>query len=116
MKLYHRRNRAAFWGALFCILCSNALAVVLQFFKGDVLDHAIAGELQETIRYGSLLISFILGEVLFYYFYRRCSAKYAVGCTRLLKRDIFNSILHRSYIDFTARPQGEYIAKLTMES
>ena len=116
MKLYHRRNRAAFWGALFCILCSNALAVVLQFFKGDVLDHAIAGELQETIRYGSLLISFILGEVLFYYFYRRCSAKYAVGCTRLLKRDIFNSILHRSYIDFKARPQGEYIAKLTSEA
>ena len=67
MKRYHQRNRAAFFGALFCILSSNALAVVLQFFKGDVLDHAIAGEISTTIHYVLLLFSFILGEVLLYY-------------------------------------------------
>ena len=81
MKKYQKRNRAAFSGALFCILSSNTFAVVLQFFKGDVLDHAIAGEISTTIKYALLLISCILSEVLFYYLYRLCSAKYVAGCT-----------------------------------
>ena len=60
MKKYQKRNRAAFSGALFCMLSSNTFAVVLQFFKGDVLDHAIAGEISTTIKYALLLISCIL--------------------------------------------------------
>ncbi len=116
MKKYHQRNGAAFCGALFCILSSNTLAVVLQFFKGDVLDHAIAGEINTTIRYALLLILFILGEVLFFYLYKRCSTKYVVGCTRLLKEDIFNSIIGRSYVDYKKRQEGEYISRLTNEA
>ena len=116
MKRYHQRNRAAFFGTLLCILSSNAFAVVLQFFKGDVLDHAIAGEISTTIHYVLLLFSFILGEVLLYYLYKRCSAKYVVGCVRLLKWDIFDSILRRSYVTFMSRQQGEYMAKLTHEA
>ncbi|MBR4906384.1 MAG: ABC transporter ATP-binding protein [Clostridia bacterium] len=116
MKQYHKRNRAAFFGTLFCILLSNAFAVVLQFFKGDVLDYAVAGEIHATVKYILLLISFILGEVLFFYLYKRCTARYVVGCARLLKRDVFESILHRSYTDYKARQQGEYIAKLTNEA
>ena len=116
MKNYLKRNRAAFFGALFCILLSNAFAVVLQFFKGDVLDHAVAGEIHTTVRYMLLLISFILGEVLFFYLYKRCTARYVVGCTRLLKRDIFDSILRRPYTEYKERQQGEYIAKLTNEA
>ena len=116
MKKYQKRNRAAFSGALFCILSSNTFAVVLQFFKGDVLDHAIAGEISTTIKYALLLISCILSEVLFYYLYRLCSAKYVAGCTRLLKQDIFCSILDRSYVDYKKRQQGEYIAKLANEA
>ena len=116
MKKYQKRNRAAFSGALFCILSSNTFAVVLQFFKGDVLDHAIAGEISTTIKYALLLISCILSEVLFYCLYRLCSAKYVAGCTRLLKQDIFCSILDRSYVDYKKRQQGEYIAKLANEA
>ena len=116
MKQYHKRNRAAFFGALFCILLSNTFAVVLQFFKGDVLDHAVAGEIHTTVRYMLLLISFILGEVLFFYLYKRCAARYVVGCTRLLRRDVFESILHRPYTEYRERQQGEYIAKLTNEA
>ena len=116
MKNYHKRNRAAFFGALFCILLSNAFAVVLQFFKGDVLDHAVAGEIHTTVRYMLLLISFILGEVLFFYLYKRCTARYVVGCTRLLRRDVFESILRRPYTEYRERQQGEYIAKLTNEA
>lgn len=116
MKKYHQRHRAAFFGALVCILSSNIFAVVLQFFKGDVLDYAIAGEFHATLRYALLLLSFIAGEVLFYYLYKRCSARYVAGCTQLLKQDIFESILRRSYVSFRKRPQGEYIAMLTNEA
>lgn len=116
MRTYQKRNRAAFFGALVCILCSNTFAVVLQFFKGDVLDYAIAGEIRTTIKYVLLLNSFILGEVLFYYLYKRCSAKYVTGCTRMLKRDVFESILRRSYVDYKLQQQGEYLARLTNDA
>ena len=116
MKKYQKHNSAYFVGALVCILISTVFAVVLQFFKGDVLDHAIAGETQATIKYAVLLIAFILGEVLFYFGYRQFSARFVVGSTKLLKRDIFESIIKRSYVDYKLLPQGEYIAKYTNEA
>lgn len=116
MKKYKRHNRTHFIWALVCILISTAFAVVLQFFKGDVLDYAIAGEGQKTIKYAILLIVFIICEVLFYFCYKQFSARFVVGCTRLLKRDIFKSILKRGYVDYKKCPQGEYIAKYTNEA
>lgn len=113
MKEYQRRNRAVFIGALICIFISNGLAVTLQFFKGDVLDRAISGEIGATIKYAFLLVSFILGECLFYFLYRRFTARYVVGCTKLLKRHIFGSILRRDFISYQEHQRGEYIAKLT---
>lgn len=116
MKKYQKHASAYFIGALVFILISNALAVVLQFFKGDVLDYAITGDAQTTLRYAILLVSFILCEILFYFGHKQFSARFIVGCTKLLKRDIFDSILKRSYIDYKTTPQGEYIAKYTNEA
>mgnify|MGYP002586181888 FL=1 len=116
MKAYQRKNRASFAGALVCILISTAFAVVLQFFKGDVLDSAVAADAQGAVRYALLLIAGILGEILFYYCYRRCGARFVTGCTRELKRDIFWRILQSDYAAYKARPQGEYIAKYTSEA
>lgn len=116
MKKYQKHSSAYFIGALGCVFISTAFAVVLQFFKGDVLDCAIAGETQATIRYVVLLIAFILGEVLFYFGYRRFSASFVVGCTKLLKRDIFESIISHNYVDYKTIQQGEYIAKYTNEA
>ncbi|MBQ7145464.1 MAG: ABC transporter ATP-binding protein [Lachnospiraceae bacterium] len=116
MKKYQKQNGAYFVSALVFIFISNAFAVILQFFKGDVLDYAIAGETQTTIKYAVLLIVFILGEILFYFGYKQFSARFVVGCTKLLKRDIFESIIQRGYVDFKQLPQGEYIAKYTNEA
>ena len=116
MKEYRKRYRAALFGALLCIFLCHAFGVALQFFKGDVLDRAIAGDVTQTVKYGILLISFILGECLFFFLYKRCSARYVVGCTRLLKRDIFTSILARDVVSFASQPQGAYIAKLTSDA
>lgn len=106
MKKYQKHNSAYYSGALVSILISTVFAVVLQFFKGDVLDHAIAGEAQATLKYAVFLIAFILGEILFYFGYRQCSARFAVGCARLLKRDIFESIVRRGYVDYKKIPQA----------
>lgn len=116
MKRYHNRNRAFFLGALVSVLISNLFAVVLQFFKGDVLDYAVAGELRATLQSALFLFIFILGEVLLFFFYRQLGAKYVVGCTKSLKHDIFASILHRDYIHYKVHRQGEYISKYTNEA
>lgn len=116
MKEYQKTNRRYFVGALVSILISTIFAVALQFFKGDVLDYAVAGETGQTIRSAALLIGFILVEVLSYYLFQRFGAKYAIGCISALRRDIFDSILSRSYVDYKKRPQGEYIAKYMTEA
>ncbi len=116
MKKYIRRNGAYYIGALILILVSTLFAVTLQFFKGDVLDRALEGDTASTIKYACLLIGFILGEVLFYYGYKRLNDRFTVGCTRLLKRDIFASILRRGYVAYKETRQGEYLAKYTNEA
>ncbi len=116
MKKYIRLNRAAYYGALVCVFFSTAFAVVLQFFKGDVLDSALAGNIRGTLRHALLLFGFILAEVALFYLYDRLSARFTAGCARELKADIFASILARDYVRFRERPQGEYIAKYTNEA
>lgn len=116
MKKYQKKNRIYFVGALASVLASTLFAVALQFFKGDVLDYAAAGEIHAAIKYAALLIAFILCEVLTYFCYRQFSAKFVIGCTGELKYDIFESILNRDFVSFKDRTQGEYIAKYTTEA
>ena len=89
MKTYRKKNRVHFIGALVSVFLSNLFAVVLQFFKGNVLDFAVAGELQTTVQYALLLIAFILCEVLCYFCCQRFCARFVTGCTNALKQDIF---------------------------
>lgn len=67
MKNYHKANRVYFLVAILTVLVSTIFAVVLQFFKGHVLDNALSANTQKTIFYTILLIAFILGEVVFYF-------------------------------------------------
>lgn len=116
MNQYIKRNRRPFAAALLSVLIATAFGITLQFYKGDVLDHAIQGHAGETIRYGLLLIGFILLEILFFFLYEWTSAKYVARCTKALKADIFHSILDRDYVSFKQQQQGEYIAKYTNEA
>ncbi|MBQ4089897.1 MAG: ABC transporter ATP-binding protein [Clostridia bacterium] len=116
MKKYQESNRRYFAGALVSILLGTVFAVVLQFFKGDVLDYAVAGEVQKAVCYAALLAGFILCECLLYFLYDLFSAGFIAGCIGELKRDIFESIVKRSYVAYKEHPQGEYIAKYTNEA
>ena len=116
MKTYEHANRRNYFAALFCTLLSSVFAVVLQFYKGAVLDFALAGQMAQTLRYALLLITFILLEVGGYYLFMRFSDRYVIGCISGLRQDIFDSILRRSYVDYRKHPQGEYIAKYMSEA
>ena len=116
MKIYQKHNSRYFIGALITILISTVFAVTLQFLKGDVLNYALAGKLVATVKYASALILFILCEIIFHFLYAKLTAKFVVGCTRELKRDIFVSILGRSYVSYRDNSQGEYLAKFTNEA
>ena len=116
MKTYQKQNRRFYSGALISVLTATIFSVCLQFFKGDVLDFAAAGNIPGTVRSAGLLFGFILFEISFYFLYDRFTARFVVGCTRALKQDIFKSILRRGYVSFREHPQGEYLAKLTSEA
>lgn len=116
MNHYELKNRRYFIGALVSVLISTIFAVYLQFFKGDVLDYAVVRDTTNTFHYGSLLLVFIICEIVFYFIYRQFSAKFVIGCTRCLKQDIFEHILNRCFVSYKGRSQGEYIAKYTNEA
>ena len=116
MKKYEKQNRCSFIGALLSVFTGTVFAVWLQFFKGDVLDFAVAGRSGEAVRSACLLCLFILGEVVCSFFYDRLSAKYAIGCISDLRRDIVDSILSRSYVDYRKFSHGQYIAKYMTEA
>ena len=113
---YVKKNGRSLLFAFLFILTATAAAVILQFFKGTLLDSAIAGDGIETMRYSVILIFSILAETGFFYLYRRQSSKFVVRCTALLKEDIFAAILRLGFAQFKKHSQGEYIAKYTNEA
>lgn len=48
MKQYQKRNRFYYFAALTAILISTLFAVVLQFFKGKILDSAARFSIQQS--------------------------------------------------------------------
>lgn len=116
MKQYQKRNRLYYFSALVAIVISTIFSVTLQFFKGDILDSALAGEISAAIMWVVLLLIFILCESLFYFLYARLTARFVTECTKMLKQDIFKSILQRSYVSYKKHPEGWYISKYTNEA
>lgn len=116
MKSYSKRNRFFYGAALSAILVSTIFSVTLQFFKGDILDAAMAGNPSKALRCVLLLLLFLLCENLFYFLYGWYAARFVTGCTKMLKRDLFQRILQHSYTAYKTHSQGWYIAKYTNEA
>lgn len=115
MKKYIKRN----WKPLVLAFLFSTLAAIfavrVQFLKGDVLDYALQGNTDNTLRYGIYLGIFIILELGFYYLYDRCKGKFSVDSIKEVRFDYFQSILSRDYPDFLKKKQGEYIAQYTNE-
>lgn len=116
MNKYESKYRHYFIMALLSILISTLFAVYLQFFKGNILDYTVIGDMPNAFRYGKLLFLSIICEMLFYFAYRQFSIRFVIGCTRYLKLDIFTHILNCDYVSYKNYSQGEYLAKYTNES
>lgn len=116
MKTYSKRNRPFYIAALCAIFVSTIFSVTLQFFKGDVLDAAMAGNASQALRCVLLLLLFLLCENFSYFVYARYAAKFVTGCTKMLKQDVFQSILRRSYLSYKKHPQGWYLSQYTSSS
>lgn len=116
MKKYEKKNRRAYFAALVSMFTGAVFAVRLQFLKGDVLDYAVAGDAGRALRSALLLVGFILGECTCYFLDMRFRARYVTGCTGALKRDLFDSILGRGFVDYRRQTLGAYLAKFTSEA
>lgn len=115
MKTEYNKS-ACLTGALVCSAVSSLLAVILQFFKGEVLDSASCGQARRAAFYALLLLAFILGEVFADDAAQRLGARYVVVSEKRLRRGVFARILAGGYADFRREPQGAYIAKYTQET
>lgn len=115
MKKYIRKNLKPLVLAIVFSTLAAIFAVRVQFFKGNVLDFALAKNVNHTLRYGFLLGLFILFELGFYYLYDRFRGRFAVNSIKEVRFDFFQSLLSRGYPEFLKKKQGEYIAKYTNE-
>ncbi len=115
VKKYVKSNIFLLLQAILFSTITAIIAVRVQFFKGDVLDFALVSDVSSTVRYGLLLLLFILFELGFYYLYDLARGKFAVCSIEQVRRDFFASLLRRKYPDFLRRTDGEYIAQYTNE-
>lgn len=92
---------------------SSLAAVYLQFIKGDVLDFALAKNSPAALRSGILLLLLIVVENSFWYFFDIAASKFFLSCVRTLRERYFSALIARSFPQFQAKPQGEYVAAYT---
>lgn len=99
--------------AFICCLISTTFATLVQFYKGDILDNAISGNINTTILYLCYLIGGIVIECGFFYLYNQFGAYFKANTFKSIKNDLFQSIIHRNYVSYLKNSQGDYIAKYT---
>ena len=115
MEKYIRKNLKLLLLATMFSTLAAIFAVKVQFLKGNVLDFALAQNLDSTLKYGIALGLFIFFELGFFYLYDRAKAKFTVNSMKEVRLDFFASLLSRPYPEFLKKKQGEYIAKYTNE-
>ncbi len=115
MKKYLLEHKIYIFKLLTLLIIGNIAAILVQFFRGDVLDAAITGASKNTIYSGFFMVTAIMIELIFYYFMFITGDKLASKCVESLKADVFETILNSNYKKFYSCDKGEYISKLTNE-
>lgn len=115
MEKYIKSNWKPLILAITFSVLASIFAVRVQFLKGDVLDYALLGNLDNTLRYGLYLGVFIVLELGFFYFYDRKRGKFAVNSMKEVRLDYFRGLLDKDYPSFLKKKQREYIAQYTNE-
>ncbi|BCN28785.1 ABC transporter ATP-binding protein [Anaeromicropila herbilytica] len=113
MSKYIKKNKFLLFGIIVTLVISSIFAVMVQFLKGDVLDYALLRNDTKTLMYAILLVSFILLEIAFQFGYDYLRAHFSIRCVKELREDFFRSMIYRTYMNFTSKSNGDYIAKYT---
>lgn len=114
MKRYFKRMK--FTICLGIAVCSLQLflTVQAQMYKGKVLDLAVAGS-NELYRSLTILLLLSVGGILLGYGYLACRAKFTQNISRMMRDDIFKSLLRRDFKDRINLDRGEVIGLYTKQ-
>jgi len=113
MNRYLKKHSSTLVMSVVFTFLSSGFAILVQFFKGNVFDFALAGNGHMSLLYGIALGSLIILEISSYYFYNRSRGLFCVDCARDLRQDYFASVLRRKPPEFLKKKQGDYLAAYT---
>lgn len=113
MKKYIKQNAGYLCLVVIFAFLECGAAVGVQFLKGEALDMAIAKNLKSLWMFGGLFIGLVIVEILCYYIYSQFRMKYAMNCSKLLRRDYFKSLLGRKISDFDLDHTSGYVTKFS---
>lgn len=115
MKKYHTPARRALAVSIASVFLATLFSVAAQFFKGNVLDQALAGDSRQSLHSALALLACIVLELALFHLYGRQGAAYEALSTRRLRDRLMRSILGRSFMSFRRRAQGDYLEKYSSE-
>lgn len=90
--------------------------VVFAMLFRDLIDGAVAGDLQRFSKTAMLLVALELGELLLSVFARFMSEWTSSSLENRFKERLFSSLLHKDYASVTAFHSGEWITRLTSDT
>lgn len=113
MKKYILKN----WNSLIIAIISRVVFCLSWVFVSIVIqnlvDTAINGNRKLFLNTAIFSIVYFIGLSLINYFNEYTKAAYLKKTLTFLKKDIFKSIINKSYSDFNSKNSSEYISNLT---
>ncbi|NLC40396.1 MAG: ABC transporter ATP-binding protein [Clostridiaceae bacterium] len=113
MKRYIRPQVGIFAFAVLFSLTAAGAAILVQFTKGNLLDQALAGLSNDTIRFILILLALIIFEIFCYYLFDRMRGLYFVRAKAALREDFFKAQLRKTPIMMMEEKQGGILAAYT---
>ncbi|MDD4080368.1 MAG: ABC transporter ATP-binding protein [Eubacteriales bacterium] len=110
MKRYIRPQVGLLVLAVLFSLLSGGSAILVQFTKGSLLDQALAGLSNDTIRYIILLLGIIFFEIFCYHLFNRFRGRYFVCAKSQLREDFFAAQLRKTPPQMMGEKQGDILA------
>ncbi len=78
---------------VFFVLMAGVMGTAIQFFKGNLLDYALAGRSDASFKFGVILLVAIAIELVTYYGYYHFRSKFSVNNLRVMRNLFFKWLL-----------------------
>lgn len=115
MKRLWKKNKGIMSFAFLAVMVSEGLLLGIDMLKGKVADSAVRGDLRLLLIYFAIIgISSVLMPFCFYGFTLFIQI-FRVRCETELRKNLFFSILGRSYPQYLENPEGSYLSCYTSQ-